>query len=52
MRTSNAESNAPILSINKRMGFAVRRRFVSYQITRAELDARGMAAGQHACSPD
>jgi GNAT superfamily N-acetyltransferase len=43
MKTSNAESNAPILAVNKRLGFSVLRRHVDYQITRAELDASGLA---------
>jgi hypothetical protein len=38
MSTCNAEVNAPILSINARVGFAVRRRIVDYQITRTVLD--------------
>jgi hypothetical protein len=37
--TSNAEVNAPILSINARVGFTVHRRTVDYQITRAALDS-------------
>lgn len=37
--TSNAEDNAPILSINARVGFTVHRRSVDYQVTRAALDA-------------
>jgi GNAT superfamily N-acetyltransferase len=37
--TSNAEDNAPILSINARVGFKVHRRSVDYQVTRAALDA-------------
>jgi|SRR6516162_1122629 len=37
--TSNAEVNAPILSINARVGFRVHRRNVDYQITRAALDS-------------
>jgi GNAT superfamily N-acetyltransferase len=44
--TNNAESNTPILSINKRLGFGVRRRYVDYQITRAELDANLAAASE------
>jgi GNAT superfamily N-acetyltransferase len=40
VRTFNAESNAPIRSVNRRLGFSVLRRHVDYQITRAELDAR------------
>jgi GNAT superfamily N-acetyltransferase len=38
MVTSNAETNAPMLSINARVGFAVHERFVTYQITREGLD--------------
>lgn len=43
MRTSNAESNTAILSINRRVGFCVYRRFVNYQVTRAELDTKALA---------
>lgn len=39
MATCNAEVNAPILSINARVGFAVHRRIVDYQVTRTALDA-------------
>jgi GNAT superfamily N-acetyltransferase len=45
VRTWNAESNAPILSVNKHLGFRVLRHHADYQITRAELDARLPAAG-------
>jgi GNAT superfamily N-acetyltransferase len=45
VRTYNAESNAPILAANRRLGFTVRRRHVDYQITRAELDAK-LAKGE------
>jgi RimJ/RimL family protein N-acetyltransferase len=45
MITLNAESNAAMLSINKRLGYTVQRRHVDYQITRAELDARLGEAG-------
>lgn len=38
MATCNADENAPILSINARVGFAVHRRMVDYQITRTALD--------------
>jgi GNAT superfamily N-acetyltransferase len=37
--TNNAEVNAPILSINARVGFKVAWRNVDYQVTRAALDA-------------
>jgi GNAT superfamily N-acetyltransferase len=37
--TNNAEANAPILSINARVGFKVAWRNVDYQVTRAALDA-------------
>jgi GNAT superfamily N-acetyltransferase len=43
MITSNAESNAPMLSINARVGFIVYRRTVDYQITRGALDAWSLA---------
>ena len=36
--TNNAEVNAPILSINKRVGFKVAWRNVDYQVTRDVLD--------------
>lgn len=37
MSTSNAEMNAPMLSINQRLGFAPHRRSSSYQISRDAL---------------
>jgi hypothetical protein len=37
--TNNAEGNAPILSVNARVGFKVAWRNVDYQVTRAALDA-------------
>ena len=37
--TNNAEGNAPILSINARVGFKIAWRNVDYQVTRAALDA-------------
>lgn len=37
MITSNAEVNAPIRSINHRLGFAVHRRDVTYQVSRETL---------------
>ena len=36
--TNNAEVNAPILSINARVGFKVAWRNVDYQVTRDVLD--------------
>ena len=36
--TNNAEVNAPILSINARVGFKVAWRNVDYQVTRDALD--------------
>ena len=39
MITGNAEVNAPMLSINSRVGFKVHRRTVDYQVTRDTLDA-------------
>eukprot|EP01035_Chromulina_nebulosa_P039235 gene39235-53041_t len=39
MITSNANVNAPMLSINTRLGFAVHRQDVSYQLTQAALGA-------------
>eukprot|EP01037_Dinobryon_pediforme_P001919 gene1919-1951_t len=38
MITSNAEVNAPMLSINRRVGFKVHRRVVDYQVGRDALD--------------
>ena len=44
--TNNAEVNAPILSINARVGFKVAWRNVDYQVTRASLDSwAGRRAG-------
>lgn len=37
--TNNAEVNAPILSINARVGFKIAWRNVDYQVTRDVLDA-------------
>ena len=39
IETSNAKVNAPILSINERLGFKVAYRNIDYQVTRDELDA-------------
>jgi hypothetical protein len=36
--TNNAEVNAPILSINSRVGFKAAWRNVDYQVTRGVLD--------------
>jgi hypothetical protein len=36
--TNNAEVNAPILTINARVGFTVTWRNVDYQVTRDALD--------------
>jgi hypothetical protein len=44
--TNNAEVNAPILSINARVGFKVAWRNVDYQVTRAALDAWVDLAGR------
>jgi mycothiol synthase len=38
--TENANSNAPMLKINRAMGFKPYRRSVEYQITRGELEAK------------
>ena len=38
MITGNAEVNAPMLSINRRVGFKVHRRTVDYPVTRNALD--------------
>jgi GNAT superfamily N-acetyltransferase len=46
MITHNAESNAPMLAINARVGFKIYRRFVDYQISREALD--GWRSGQAA----
>jgi hypothetical protein len=43
--TNNAEVNAPILSINARVGFKVALRNVDYQMTRHVLDEWGRAVG-------
>ena len=40
MVTGNAGSNAPMLKINRTMGYKARRTFVDYQITRDALEAR------------
>ena len=37
--TDNAEVNAPILSINARVGFKIAWRNVDYQVTRTTLDS-------------
>jgi hypothetical protein len=39
--TNNAEMNAPILSINARVGFKIAWRNVDYQVRRAALDSWG-----------
>jgi GNAT superfamily N-acetyltransferase len=38
MRTSNAEANAAMLSINQRVGFRPHLHYSEYQVTRAELE--------------
>jgi len=38
--TGNAGSNAPMLKINRTMGFKAYRTSVDYQISRDELEAR------------
>jgi len=45
--TNNAEVNAPILSINARIGFKAAWRNVDYQVTRNALDewGRGLSDG-------
>jgi GNAT superfamily N-acetyltransferase len=53
MITNNAEVNAPMLSINARVGFKVHRRHVDYQVSRDALDewvcSRGSVAWPGPC---
>jgi hypothetical protein len=38
--TENAESNGPMLKINRAMGFKTYRTGIEYQITRPQLESR------------
>lgn len=49
MITTNADANAPMLAINRRLGFAVHRREVTYQIGSDALDRALLAASSRSC---